>query len=130
MDTREAGSDAPRPGMFAGLGNFARNAFGLFATRVELALLELGELRDNLGRLLLVGALALLALWFALACATALVVLLAWNALGWKILLLLAVVYAVACVALFGYLRAVVARGDLSLPATIAELRKDRDALL
>jgi uncharacterized membrane protein YqjE len=118
------------PGLVAGLGGLARNLFALFVSRIELAALELGEVRDNLARFLFVGALGVIALWFAVACWTALVIMLAWDAMGWKILALVAAVYSVLAFAILRRARSLVAGDRLSMPATMAELRSDRDALL
>lgn len=117
------------PGLIAGLGGLAKNMFGLFVSRIELAALELGEMRDNLARLLLVGALGIVALLFALGCWTALVVVLAWETMGWKILLVVAVLYTLAALGILLYARAMLSQDKLAMPATMAELRKDRDAL-
>lgn len=117
------------PGLIAGLGGLAKNMFGLLVSRIELAALELGEMRDNLARLLLVGALGIVALLFALGCWTALVVVLAWETMGWKILLVVAVLYTLAALGILLYARAMLAQDKLAMPATMAELRKDRDAL-
>lgn len=133
MDSSQAKEGAAQqgsPGLVAGLGGLARNLFALFVSRIELAALELGEVRDNLARFLLVGALGVIALWFAVACWTALVVVLAWEAMGWKILVLVAAVYSVLAFAILRHARTMVANDKLSMPATMAELRSDRDALL
>lgn len=118
-----------RPGFAAGLAALARNLFALFATRVELAVLELGEARDHLARVLLVGALGVLLACFALAGWTALVVALAWDALGWKILLLVAAFYTLLALGALIAARSMLATEKFTLPATMAELRSDRDAL-
>ncbi|TFV99518.1 phage holin family protein [Oxalobacteraceae bacterium OM1] len=117
-------------GLVAGLAGVAKNAFGLFLSRLELASLELGEVRDNLARVLLVGALGVVMLWFTLACWTALVVVLAWDSLGWKILLLVAGVYTVLAAVILQRARKLAGGDRLSMPATLNELRNDRDALL
>jgi uncharacterized membrane protein YqjE len=116
--------------LVAGLIGIVRNMFGLFLSRVELAALELSEVRATLMKLSLVFALGLLAAWFALAYWSVLVVYLAWNSMGWVILLLMALVFTAIAVGVFMYARSIVAQGKLSLPATMNELRNDRDALL
>jgi uncharacterized membrane protein YqjE len=132
MEHRQTPADdaGSGPGPIAGLAAVAKNAFALLVSRVELAALELGEARDNLARLLLAGALGMVALLFAAGFWTALVVVLAWDAMGWKILLLVAVVYTLLAIGILRYARAMLAQDKLSLPATMAELRNDRDALL
>jgi uncharacterized membrane protein YqjE len=135
MDQQRAGADGAspdmeRPGFIAGLGNLAKNVFALLVSRIELAALELGEVRDNLVKLLFIGALGIVAILFALGCWTALIVVLAWESMGWKILLLVAVVYTLAAIAILMAARAMLRGDKLSMPATLAELRNDRDALL
>lgn len=121
---------AASPGLTAGLAAFLGKLSALLACRIELAALELGELRDTLVRLLLLAALGMLVVLLALGCWSALVVVLAWDALGWKILLLVALAWSLAALLLLRQARALLAGGSLALPATMAELRKDRDALL
>jgi uncharacterized membrane protein YqjE len=130
MDAHQTNSSSANPGLIGNLAGIAKNLFGLAVNRVELAALELGEVRDNLARLLLVGALGLVAVWFAIACWTALAVALMWDAMGWKSLLLVAAVYTLLALGILLYVRVMIRRGKLSLPATMAELRSDRDALL
>lgn len=128
MDRQASSRDTP--GLIAGLSAIVRNALGLVLSRLELAALEAGEIRNHLARMLLVGAIGLIVVWFALACWTAVVVVLAWESWGWKILLLMALLFTVIAAGLFLYVRALFASDKLSMPATMAELRKDRDALL
>jgi len=118
------------PGLIASLGALTRNAFGLILTRVELAAVELAEVRNHLLRLVAVFALALMACWFAVAYGTATIVYLAWDALGWKILPIMAAVFGFVTLALVWYALAMIKQGKLSLPATMAELKSDRDMLL
>lgn len=120
----------PEPGLVAGITGVAKTALALFHNRLELAALEAGEVRDNLLRMVLIGAAGLVLLLFALGFWTALIVVLAWDAMGWKILLLMAALYSLLALALLFQLRSLLTRDKLSLPATMAELRKDRDALL
>lgn len=107
-----------------------RNLFGLFVSRVELAALELSQVRTNLLKLLLAAAVGLFMALFAVAYWTALIVYLSWDALGWKILLILAAVFTVATIAVARYVGRILTDGKLSIPATLAELGRDRDALL
>jgi uncharacterized membrane protein YqjE len=128
MDHRQTASSGP--GLMAGLTGLAKNLLGLLINRIELAALELGEMRANLAKLLLAAALGIVAVWFALACWTALIVVLAWDSWGWKILLLVAAVFTVLGIGILLYARSMLAQDKLSMPATMAELRSDRDALL
>lgn len=130
VEPQEAQAEYERPGLIAGLAGIAKNLLGLVMNRIELAALELGEVRDNIAKLLLVGALGVVAVCFALGCWTALLVVLTWDALGWKILLLVAAFYSVLAVGILMYARSMLTQDKLSLTTTMAELRKDRDALL
>jgi uncharacterized membrane protein YqjE len=117
-------------GVVTGLAGIAKNLFGLLVSRIELAALELGEIRDNLARFLLVAALGVVALWFAAASWTALIVVLAWDKMGWTILLLVAAVFTLLAIGILLRARSLLSHDKLSMPATMAELRNDRDALL
>ncbi|HEX7640725.1 MAG TPA: phage holin family protein [Burkholderiaceae bacterium] len=116
--------------LIAGLIGVVKNMIGLLLSRIELAALELAEVRTTLLKLSVAAAIGLLAAWFALAYWSVLLVYLAWNTLGWVILLLVAVGFTVVAVAVLLYVRAIVMREKLSLLATMNELRNDRDALL
>lgn len=118
------------PGLFASLAAVGRNAVGLLLSRLELAALELSEVRNHLLALVAVFALAVVAGWFALAYLTVTIAYLAWDSLGWKILPIIAAVFGVLAMALLLYARNVVRSGKLSMPATMAELKSDRDMLL
>jgi len=118
------------PGLMGGISGLAKNLFGLIVSRVELAALELSEVRNHAIELLAIFAGAVLAVWFALAYGTATIVALAWDAMGWKILLVLFLVFMVITVALVLKGMAMLKQGKLALPETMNELRNDRDALL
>ena len=118
------------PGLFAGLSSLAKNAFGLMVSRVELVALELSEVRNHVLELLVVFALAIMAGWFALAYLTAMIVALSWEALGWKILLILFAAFAVAALLLVMKAKAMLKQGKLALPETMNELKADREMLL
>lgn len=132
MDAQQSQSSSTTssPGFLAGLSIIARNAFGLFFSRIELAALELAEVRTTVMKLSVMFALGVIAAWFALAYWSALIVVLSWDSLGWKILLIMALVFTLAMVVLLLYIRSSLQQGKLSLHATMTELRRDRDALL
>ena len=130
MENPQRDFPSPAPGLLAGLAGVARNGLALLLNRIELAGLELAEVRSNLLQLSLVLALGMIAAWFAIAYWTVLLVFLSWDALGGAILLILALVFTAVAIGLFLYARSVVSQGKLSLPATMAELQHDRDALL
>ena len=123
-----AADSAPR--LVTGLAGLAKNLFGLLLNRVELAGLELSEVRANFLKLALVFAFGIILVWFAVAYWTALIVVLAWDAMGWKILAIIGAVFTGLAAWVFSYARAMVDDGKLSMPATMSELRNDRDALL
>jgi uncharacterized membrane protein YqjE len=130
VETPQASAAKPGPGLIVGLIAIAKNVFGLALNRIELAALEFSEVRANFLKLLLVFACGIMAVWFALAYWTALLVYLSWDTLGWKVLLMLAAVFTLLAVGIFLYARSILAQGRLSMPVTMAELRNDRDALL
>ena len=127
----QARKEAPSPGhLIAGVMGVTRNAFGLLLNRIELAALELAEVRASLLKLALIFGLGLITAWFAIGYWSALLVYLSWDALGWKILLIVASVFTLITIGVLLYARAIIAEGKLSMPATMSELRNDRDALL
>ena len=130
MKQESQGIAQPRPGLIGGAVEIGKSLLGLFLCRLELAALELGEVRAALMKMAVLFGLGLITAAFALACWTGLVVVLAWDSLGWKILAIVAAFFTAATLVLVWYGRAMIEAGKLSLPATMAELRNDRDALL
>lgn len=128
MDKSTAAMHAP--GLLSGLTGLAKNIFGLLVTRVELAALELSEVRNHVMALLAVFALAVICCLFAIGYGTALIVALAWETMGANILLLLFLVFVAATAALGFKARAMLREGKLALPETMNELKHDRDMLL
>jgi uncharacterized membrane protein YqjE len=118
------------PGLIASLGLVVRNAIGLLLNRLELAALELAEVRDHLLKLVVVFALAVLLGGFALIYASVTIVYLAWAVIGWVILPIITGIFLLIAIGLIWYARSVLRSGKLSLPATMAELKSDRDMLL
>ena len=118
------------PGLIASIAGLARNAVGLMLSRLELASIELSEVRNHLLQLVVMFALAMVAGLFAVAYGSVLVVFLAWDSLGWKILLIMTAVFALLAIGLVMYARAMLRQGKLSMPATMAELKADRDMLM
>jgi len=120
----------PQPSLIAGLVGTGKNLFALVISRIELAALEFSEIGTHIVKLLLVFSLGILALLFALAFWSGLVVVLAWDALGWKILLILATLFTLVAIGIALYVRTLLSQGRIGLPETMNELRQDRDALL
>ena len=61
---------------------------------------------------------------------TATIVALAWDEMGWKILLIMFVVFLIITGILVGKGLALLKQNKLGLPATMKELKNDRDMLL
>jgi len=118
------------PGLMGGISGLAKNLFGLIVSRVELAALEMSEVRQHLIELVAIFAGAVLAVWFALAYGTATIVMLAWDSWGWKILLVMFLVFLVITAVLVMRGLALLKQGKLAFPETMRELRNDRDALM
>jgi uncharacterized membrane protein YqjE len=92
--------------------------------------LELSELRNRLLKLALVFALAMVAVWFVIFSGTVLVLYLTWESVGWKVLLIMTLCFAMLAAGLLFYACFMAWRGKLSLPVTMAELKADHDMLL
>jgi uncharacterized membrane protein YqjE len=118
------------PSLMGGLTGLAKNLFGLLVSRVELAAVELSEVRNHALELVAVFAGAVLATWFALAYGTATIVALAWESMGWKILLVMFVVFAAVTALLVYKGVAMLRQGKLAFPETMKELKNDREMLL
>ena len=119
----------PTEGLAACAGSLIRHAMGLLNARLSLAVIELAEAREAFLTVLVLGILALLMTSFALIALSALIVVLLWDALGWRVLLLLGVLYALFAWLCWRTARRWIREGRLGLPLTMAELRRDRDAL-
>ncbi|WP_016835259.1 phage holin family protein [Herbaspirillum lusitanum] len=130
MEHKNTQAEPANPGLTAGLLGIARNLLGLIINRIELASLELSEIGGNLVKFLVLFTLGAIAVWFAIAFWAVLLVFLAWDSWGWKILIVLGAFFTAAAAAIGWYAFALLRNGKLALPATMAELRKDRDALL
>jgi uncharacterized membrane protein YqjE len=117
------------PGLMGGITGLAKNLFGLVVSRLELAALELSEVRNHVIELVAIFAAAVLATLFALAYGTLTIVALAWDSMGWKILLVMFVVFLVITAALVSKGMALLKQGKLALPATMNELKNDREML-
>jgi uncharacterized membrane protein YqjE len=117
------------PGLMGGISGLAKNLFGLVVSRFELAALEMTEVRNHLIELVTIFAVAVMATWFALAYGTATIVALAWDEMGWKILLIMFIVFAVLTAVLVMKGVSMLKQGKLAFPETMKELRHDRDML-
>ena len=118
------------PGLMGGISSLGKSVFGLLVSRVELAALELSEVRNHVIELVAVFAVAVRSIWFAVAYGTAMVVALAWDAMGWKILLIMFVIFLLVTAVLVAKGLSMLKQNKLALPATMKELKNDRDMLL
>jgi len=130
MEQQTSHSHDPRSGLIGGITGLVKSMYGLLMGRVEIAAIELAEMRTNLLKLFVVFSLGVLAAWFAIAYWTALIVYLSWDDLGWKILMIIAFFFTAIALGVFLYIRSHIAKGVLAMPITMEELRNDRDALL
>jgi len=126
--------NSARPGILSGLldnvTTAAKCLVALGINRIELAAIELGELTQGVARMAIMLLVGLFALMFAVLFWSGVIVVLAWDTLGWKILLLMAGFFTLVAGGLFFSIVARVKRGGFGLPLTMEELRKDRDALM
>jgi len=118
------------PGLVGGVTGLAKNLFGLLVSRVELAAIELTAVRNHAIELIALFVGAALAVFFAVAYGSVTIVALAWDAMGWKILLVMFLVFLAIAAALVFKGLSMLKQGKLSFPATMKELQHDRDMLL
>lgn len=118
------------PGLMGGLTSLAKNILGLVVSRLELVAVELSEVRNHVMALLAVAALAMVCALFAIGFGSAIIVALAWETMGWKILLVMFLVFLAVTVALALKALAMLKEDKLSFPETMNELKNDRDMLL
>lgn len=102
-----------------------RSAGTLLQSRLELAAIELGEERQRLQALLLLGLLAVLFGLLALGGFTALLVILLWPLGHWQVLSALTLLYAGVAGFCVVRLRAAIHNAPPPFAATRAELAKD-----
>ena len=118
------------PGLVGGVTGLAKNLFGLLVSRVELAAIELTAVRNHAIELIALFVGATLAVFFAVAYGSVTIVALAWDAMGWKILLVMFLVFLAIAAALVFKGLSMLKQGKLSFPETMKELQHDRDMLL
>jgi hypothetical protein len=117
-------------GLGATTRDLIQNIIGLIAARLSLAALELSEARDAALLVIALALSAFMAASFAVIALSALLVVLTWDALGWRIVLILTLAYAGIAVVLVKQIRRIIYEGRLGLPATVAELKKDSEVLM
>ncbi len=129
MTEPESDNPADPPRLGASIRSALTHALGLIHTRLSLALIELAEARDAFLAVFILAIAAMVMCTLALIAVSALIIVLAWDALGWRVILLLAVIYAGCSWLLWRTARGLIREGRLGLPQTLGELRQDRDAL-
>ena len=125
-----ASAEPPASGLASSVGTMITSVLKLVGVRLSMAVMELADARDAVLRVLLLGALAVLAAAFALLSLSAMIIALAWDAMGWRILLILFLAYLLLAIGMLWKARSIIASGQIGLPTTLAELEKDRAALL
>lgn len=120
---------APSPGLVASLRRLAIDVAALLATRAELASLELQQTRERVLRWMALTAVAAILLLAALVTLAVWVAALFWDGpRGWA-LGLLTLAYVAAAAGLVISVLHGMRNSPPMLARTLAELRKDRDAL-
>ncbi len=105
------------------------HAAGLLQARLSLAMIELAEARDAFITVFVLAIAALVMASLTLIAVSALIIVLLWDSLGAWVIMILALVYAGFSWLLWRAAFQLIREGRLGLPQTLAELRKDRDAL-
>jgi uncharacterized membrane protein YqjE len=116
----------PDGGLTSNVGTILEGALKLLGVRFSMAIMELADARNAFFQVLLFGAIAILASAFALLSISGMIVVLAWEALGWRIFLILFLGYLLLTLVLLWRARGIIASGKIGLPLTLAELKKDR----
>jgi uncharacterized membrane protein YqjE len=124
----EPGESPPR-GPIEGLRSMGANLAALAHTRVELALLELREEGERRKRMVVLAAVATVFLTLALLLAAFLVVVLLWDTHRVAAIVGVTGLYASVGIVALLRLRAAQAAAPPPFEATMAELRKDVEAL-
>ena len=119
----------PRAGITSNFMYAIQSVLKLFGVRFAMAAIEFSDARDAFLRLMLLGVIALLTSVFSLLSISGMIVALAWEALGWRIFLILSLAYLLLTITLLWRVRSIIASGKIGLPVTLAELKKDRSAL-
>lgn len=116
-------------GVLGALRSLGATAVGIAQTRLELLANDLEEQRVRGLKMLVIGAVALFCGAIALLLLTALIVIALWDQHRLLTLGLLAGVYGLGCAVALAILRARAAERPRMFSASLAELRRDEDAL-
>lgn len=124
----ETGQGEQPQGIGAAWQRLLSHGGALLQSRIELAAIELGEERQRLQTLLLLGLVAVFFGLLALGSLTALLVILFWNLGHWQVLTVLTLLYAGVAIYCIDRLRRAVRNAPPPFAATRAELSKDSAA--
>lgn len=116
----------PDGGLFSNAMTVIESVLGLIGVRFSMAIMEFADARDAFLRVLLLGAFALLVAAFSLLSISGMIVVLAWETLGWRIFLILFIGYFLITMVLLWRARSIIVSGKIGLPVTLSELKKDR----
>jgi len=119
----------PQPGLVDAVQRLAASALGGLHNRLALAGLELEEARERLLGTLLLAFGAALAAGATVVALSVWLVLVLWERMGPAAVAVLAVAYAVLCAGLAWRLRLRARAAPAFLADTLAELRRDADAI-
>lgn len=130
IDAVEVNDSAREPeGIRDALLNVGSTLAAALDTRAQLAMLEFQQERTRSERRLIMGAIAAVALAFTLLAAQALLVAVLWEQMGYRSLLVLALLWLlVAAIAGWRMYQASL-RSERPFAATAATLRRDREML-
>jgi uncharacterized membrane protein YqjE len=119
----------PNGGLASNAAAIIGGLLKLLGVRFSMAIMELADARAAFFQVLLLGVIAILTSMFALFSISGMIVVLAWEALGWRIFLILFFAYLLLTISLLWRVCNVIASGKIGLPLTLAELKKDRAVL-
>ena len=119
----------PNDGLASNAAGIIGGVLKLVGVRCSMAIMEFADARAAFSQVLLLGVIAILAATFALFSISGMIVVLAWEALGWRIFLILFFAYLLLTISLLWRICNVIASGKIGLPLTLAELEKDRAVL-
>ena len=119
----------PHGGLASNAAAILDGVLKLLGVRFSMAIMEFADARAAFFQVLLLGVGALFASIFALLSISGMIVVLAWEALGWRIFLILFFAYLLLTISLLWRVCNVIASGKIGLPLTLAELKKDRAVL-
>ena len=99
----------PNSGLASNTTTVIETVMKLGGVRFSMAIMEFSDARDDFVRVLLLGAIALLASAFALLSISGMIVVLAWETLGWRIFMILFLGYLLMTIALLARARRIIA---------------------